>query len=76
MKILVDKKFISQTNDKRPFQYKPLRSFDDVSGNLLTDMIKKVFGGSREQMLVRLMDQKKLNKRERQLLKDILEEKE
>jgi predicted transcriptional regulator len=74
IKILVDKEFIQQTTDKRPFQYQPTRTFDEVSGNLLTEMIKKVFGGSREQLLVRLMDQKKLSKRERELLETVLKE--
>ena len=74
VKILVDKKFIKQTNEKRPFTYQPLRTFDEVSGNLLTDMVKCVFGGSREQLLVRLMDNRKLNKQERALLEEILKE--
>ena len=74
VKILVDKKFIKQTNEKRPFTYQPLRTFDEVSGNLLTDMVKRVFGGSREQLLVRLMDNRKLNKKERALLEEILKE--
>ena len=74
VKILDDKGFVKQVNDARPFIFQPVRSFDDVSSNLLTDMIKRVFGGSREQLLVRLMDQKKLTKRERELLKSVLQE--
>lgn len=74
VKILADKKFIEQTNEKRPFTYQPIRTFDEVSGNLLTDMVKRVFGGSREQLLVRLMDNRKLNKKERALLEEILRE--
>ena len=74
IKILLDKDFIEQTNEKRPFTYHALRTFDEVSGNLLTDMVKRVFGGSREQLLVRLMDNRKLNKKERALLETILKE--
>ena len=61
IKILTEKQFIEQTNDERPFTYQPIRSFDDVSGNLLTDILNRVFRGSREQLLIRLMDQKKLS---------------
>jgi hypothetical protein len=37
-------------------------------------MVKKVFGGSREKLLVRLMEQKKLNNAERRLLEDVLKD--
>lgn len=74
VKILVDKKFVKQTNEKRPFTYQPIRTFDEVSGNLVMDLVKRVFGGSREQLLVRLMDNRKLNKKERALLEEILKE--
>ena len=74
IKILVDKQFLKQQTTVRPFEFIAIRSFDDVSKNLLSDIIQRVFGGSREQLLVQLMDQKKLNKRERELLKSILKE--
>ncbi|MEL7498268.1 MAG: BlaI/MecI/CopY family transcriptional regulator [Planctomycetota bacterium] len=75
IKILVDKGFLKQTNDKRPFTYAPIRSFKDVSSTLVGDLINRVFGGSREQLLIRMLEQKKLSKKERQLLEDILKEK-
>ena len=74
VKILAEKGFVEQVNDVRPFIFEPSKSFDEVSQNLLSDMIKRVFGGSREQLLVRLIDQKKLTKREREVLKSILRE--
>ncbi len=74
VKILLEKKFVKQLNDSRPFIYRPERSYEEVSKNLLSDLIKRVFGGSREEMLVQLMGQKKLNKRERELLEKILRE--
>lgn len=75
VKILVDKKFLKQTGDIRPFTYRPAKSFNEVSGNILSDLVSRVFGGSREQLLIQLMDQKKLTKREREFLEQILEEK-
>jgi BlaI family penicillinase repressor len=74
VRILTDKGFLEQTNDERPLRFKPIRTFEDVSSNLVTDMVKKVFGGSREKLLVRLMEQKKLNNAERRLLEDVLKD--
>lgn len=75
VKILAEKEFLSQTNEQRPFTFKPTRTFDDVSGNIVSDLVSRVFGGSREQLLVQLMGKKKLTKRERQFLESILKEK-
>lgn len=74
IRILSEKGFVQTVNETRPFKYQPVRSFDDVSGNMLTDLIKRVFGGSREQLLVKLIDQKKLSRGEKQLLQEILRE--
>jgi predicted transcriptional regulator len=75
VRILVEKGFLRQTNDERPFRFEAIRSFEDVSGNLVTDLIRRVFGGSREQLLVRLMEQRKLSPGERAILQGILAEK-
>ena len=74
IRILMDKSFLEQTNSERPFVYRPVRSFEDVSGRLLSNLMQKVFDGSREQLLIRLMEQKKLTAKERQVLNEILEE--
>ncbi len=74
VRILTEKDFLAQTNAERPFHYRSLRSFEDVSQTLLGDLIEKVFGGSREKLLLRLVDQKKLSKRERLVLEAILRE--
>ena len=74
IRILAEKDFLSQTNDERPFRYTPARSFEDVSGNLLGDLLQRVFGGSREQLLMRLMDHRELTDRERELLESVLRE--
>lgn len=74
VRILCDKGFLVQTNDERPFRYKPARSFDDVSGNLVWDLVERLFGGKREQLLVRLLEEKKLTAKERSVLEEILKE--
>ena len=74
VKILTDKRYLKQTGAQRPFVYQPARSFDDYSKRLVGDLVKRVFQGSREELLVRLLDGKKLSPKERQVLQNLLEE--
>ncbi len=75
VRLLVEKGFLESVNDERPFRYRPVRTFDEVSGNLVGDLLKRVFGGSREQLLVKVLDsRKKLTTKERELLEQILKE--
>src|SRR5947209_2726967 len=74
VRILHEKGFLRQTNDERPFRYEPSRSYEDVSGRLLGDVLERVFRGSREQLLLRLVEQRRLTAKERALLQSILRE--
>lgn len=74
VRILCDKGFLKAVNDERPFRYKAVRSYEDVSGRLLGDLVERVFGGSREQLLVRLMEHHKLSAKERESLQKLLKE--
>jgi BlaI family transcriptional regulator, penicillinase repressor len=72
VRILAEKEFLEQLNQERPFVYRPARTFDEVSRSLLGDMVERVFRGSREQLLVRLLDERKLTPEERSVLESIL----
>ncbi|MBW3540516.1 MAG: BlaI/MecI/CopY family transcriptional regulator, partial [Planctomycetes bacterium] len=74
VRILTEKGFIKQTHGERPYRFRPVRSFDDVSRRMVSDLVKRVFHGSRESLLVRLLDQRELTDRERTLLEDVLRE--
>ena len=74
VRILADKGYLEQTTTERPFSYRAARTYEEVSRNLLGDLVERVFGGSREQLLVRLLDQKKLTAKERARLEQILRE--
>ncbi|HUY89167.1 MAG TPA: BlaI/MecI/CopY family transcriptional regulator [Pirellulales bacterium] len=74
VRILCDKGFVEQTNQERPFRFRPAKSYEEVSGRLLSDLVDRVFQGSREQLLVRLMGEKKLSAQERAVLEEILKE--
>ena len=76
VRILADKRFLVQTNLERPFLFRSARSYEDVSRKMLGELLDRVFRGSREQLLVRLMEQKALTAKERALLGDVLRPKE
>ena len=72
VKILLDKGFLVRTRTDRPHRYRAAKSFREVSGSLVGELVEKVFGGSREALLVRLVDDRGLTKRERERLEEIL----
>jgi predicted transcriptional regulator len=74
VRILHDKGFLEQINDERPFVYRAARSYEEVSRRLLDDVLDRVFHGSREQLLVRLIEQRKLTAQERAMLREVLME--
>jgi predicted transcriptional regulator len=75
VRLLAEKGFLEQINDERPFYYRPVRSYEEVSRSLLGDLVHRVFRGSREQLLLRLVEERKLNVKERAALEAILREK-
>ncbi len=74
VRLLCGKGLLEPTNSERPFRYRAVRSFEQVSSSLLGDMLERVFGGSREQLFVRLLEQKKLTATERKVLERVLKE--
>lgn len=74
IRIVLEKGFLEQTNDERPYSYRAARSFDDVSHSLVGDLLRRVFHGSREQLLLNVLKRRRLTAKERALLREILEE--
>jgi BlaI family penicillinase repressor len=74
VRILHEKGFLEQINNERPFRYAPSRSYEVVSGRLLGEVLERVFRGSREQLLLRLVEQRRLTPKERAFLQSILRE--
>lgn len=72
VRILLEKDFLTQTRTERPFRFVPARTYEEVSGSLLGDMVQKVFAGSRMNLLIRLFEQKKLTPAEQTRLEEIL----
>jgi predicted transcriptional regulator len=74
VRALNEKGFLSQVNAERPFVYRAARSYEDVSGRLLRDLVHRVFRGSRAELLYRLVEQRKLSAEEREMLEKALRE--
>jgi predicted transcriptional regulator len=74
VRTLHEKGFLAQVNQERPFVYRALKSYEEVSGSLLGDLVQRVFRGSRAQLLRRLVDQRRLTSEERAVLERILKE--
>jgi predicted transcriptional regulator len=74
VRTLHEKGFLRQVNAERPFVYRAVRSYEDVSGRLLGDLVQRVFRGSRSQLLCRLVEQRQLSAEERAVLERILKE--
>jgi BlaI family penicillinase repressor len=74
VRILTEKGFLDPIDDRRPARYQAARSFEDVSRRLLGDVLERVFKGSSEQLLVRLVEHGRLTAKERAKLRKILGE--
>src|SRR6266849_8643819 len=74
VRILHEKGFLEPINHERPFRYAPSRSYEAVSSRLLGDVLERVFRGSREQLLLRLVEQRRLTPKEKALLQSLLRE--
>lgn len=75
-RLLCEKGFLEQTNTERPFNYKAAQAFERVSRRLVGDLVERVFQGSRTQLLLTLVEDRKLSAKERQVLQSILQEQE
>ncbi len=72
VRILVDKGYLRQTGEQRPFVYRPLRSFAEVSRRIVGDVVDRVFHGSRTQLLLQLMEDDHLSDAERSILERLV----
>jgi predicted transcriptional regulator len=71
---LSEKGCLRQLNAERPFVYRAARSYEEISGRLLSDLVHRVFRGSRAQLLCRLVQHRKLSADERSAVERILRE--
>ena len=74
VRILLDKGYLKQTAKRRPFTYRPARSFSDVSQRIVGDLVSRVFHGSRAALVLQLMEDNELTDAERAILERLVEE--
>jgi BlaI family transcriptional regulator, penicillinase repressor len=74
IRILLEKGYLKQTSQRRPFTYRPVRSFSDVSQRIIGDVVSRVFHGSRAALLLQLMEDNDLSDAERAILQRMVEE--
>ncbi len=73
-KILWEKGFLERIGESRPFTFKATKSFEEVSGHFVSDLVRRVFQGSREQLLLHIIGNQKLNAKKRKMLEQLLQE--
>lgn len=71
-RLLCDKGFLERHGQTRPFTFRQAKSFKEVSSNLVTDMVEKLFRGSREQLLLQVLSPQGLSKKKQRLLQELL----
>jgi predicted transcriptional regulator len=75
-RILAEKGFLNRVGEVRPFNYSPTKSFQEVSGHLVKDMLHRVFRGSSEQLLLHVIGTSKLSPKKRARLIRLLQDDE
>ena len=65
---------LRQLNKERPFRFRAAKTFEEVSQNLLSDLMSRLFSGSRQAMLVQLLSRQRLSADERAFLQTLLSE--
>jgi predicted transcriptional regulator len=75
-RILAEKGFLNRVGEVRPFNYSATKSFQEVSGHLVKDMLHRVFRGSSEQLLLHVIGTSKLSPKKRARLIRLLQDDE
>jgi predicted transcriptional regulator len=74
MKILEEKGHLKRTLVERAHVYRPMRPRQQVVGAMLRDFVDRVFDGAPHSLLLHLAKDSKLTARQRQVVKQLLEE--
>jgi BlaI family penicillinase repressor len=64
MKILEQKKYLRKTQEDRAYVYRPAKPKNQVIKSMVREFVNRVFNGSAEPLLVHLIEDQKLSKKE------------
>jgi BlaI family penicillinase repressor len=73
MQIMTDKGLLVRDDDTRPQIYRPAQPAEQTQGDLLRDLVKRVFGGSSKKLLLHAVKEAgQLNPRELKEVQELL----
>ena len=73
-RLLAEKGFLERLGESRPYTFRPAKSFGEVSSNLVSDLVQKLFRGSREQLLLQVLSPQQLSRKKQKLLQQLLDD--
>jgi BlaI family penicillinase repressor len=62
--VLLRKGKVKRTQEGRAFRYRPAVSRERASGNAVEDLVRRMFGGSAEALLMAMVDTRQISARE------------
>jgi BlaI family penicillinase repressor len=76
MKILEQKKYLLKTQEDRAYVYRPAKPKNQVIKGMVREFVNRVFNGSAEPLLLHLMEDQRLSKRELEEITRMIRRKE
>jgi BlaI family penicillinase repressor len=64
LNVLLRKGKVKRVQEGRAFRYRPAVSRERASGNALSDLVKRMFGGSNEALLMAMVDSRQISAEE------------
>ncbi len=74
MRILERKGYLKTSREQRAYLYRPARPERQVLGSMVRDFVDRVFNGSARPLLVHLVEERRLSKRELDELRRLVRE--
>jgi BlaI family transcriptional regulator, penicillinase repressor len=62
--VLLRKSKVKRTQEGRAFRYRPVVSRERASGNAVEDLVRRMFGGSAEALLMAMVDTRQISAKE------------
>jgi predicted transcriptional regulator len=62
--VLLRKGKVKRTQEGRAFRYRPMVSRERASGNAVEDLVRRMFGGSAEALLMAMVDTRQISAKE------------
>jgi BlaI family transcriptional regulator, penicillinase repressor len=64
LNVLLRKKKVKRVQEGRAYRYRPAVSRERATGNALSDLVKRMFGGSSEALLMAMVDTRQISAEE------------